>query len=159
MTTDEMCLEAIKRGVWVVDFKEGSVYSIQAHRPLGCKNLKGYQVATLHLNGERKQVKLHRVIWIARNGIPPLGKVIDHINRKKDDNRIVNLRLANPVLNSSNRRSYKGENNPSAKINSYIVACIRNNNKKESYSELAKRFNVSKTLVAKIMRKEIWNQN
>lgn len=154
-----MCLEAIKRELWVVNFKEGSVYSVQAHRALGCKNLKGYRVATLHLNGDRKQVKLHRVIWIAKNGIPPLGKVIDHINRKKDDNRIENLRLADPVLNSKNRRSYRGEHNPAAKINSYIVACIRNNNKKESYSGLAKRFNVSKTLVAKIIRKEIWNLN
>ncbi len=43
------------------------------------------------LNGKLKFA--HRVIWEMFNGKIPEGKVIDHINGIKDDNRIENLRL------------------------------------------------------------------
>lgn len=156
MTTDEMCLEALKRKVWVVDEDTGEAYSAQAHRPLGCSNQKGYRVATLHLDGNRKQVKLHRLVWIKVNGTPPVGKVIDHINGRKDDNRIDNLRLASPILNAQNRRNYAGENNPSSKLTKAEVKEIRKQRKKKSYALLSKKYKVSKTLIAKIIRKEIW---
>lgn len=41
------------------------------------------------------------------------------------------------------------------KINSYIVAAIRNS-KGLSYQKLADKYGVSKTLIAKILREEIW---
>lgn len=157
MTTDKMCEEALRKELWVADEKTGSVYSVQAHKPVGCYNQKGYLVATLHLEGERKQVKLHRVIWIKIYGIPPIGKMIDHINGKKDDNRIENLRLADPILNSHNRRSYEGEGNPAVKINKIMVSRIRKEyGDIKSYSILSKKYKVSRTLIAKIIRKEIW---
>ncbi len=160
METDKFIERALEKEVWVVESKKGIVYSVQAHRYLGCLNTRGYKVATLHFEGERKQVKLHRVIWISVNGIPPLGMVIDHINGKKDDNRIANLRLADAILNSNNRRSYKGEQNPAAKITLRIVEKIRNDYKISTYSykDLAKKYKVSPTLIAKIIRNEIWKK-
>ena len=165
MTTDEICDEAIKEKIWEVNFENGAVYSHRARRYVGGLNTKGYKVATLHFKGERKQVKLHRVVWIAAHGIPPLGYILDHINGNKSHNWLKNLRLADATLNSNNRRSYKGELNPAAKITRGEAQRIRafyaqrpnRVRHGRSFKTIAKKFGVSPTLVAKIIRKEIWN--
>ena len=165
MTHDEHCLEAIKQKRIMVDMEKGIVFSPILNKVLGTKNTKGYIVSTLHVNGERKQIKQHRIIWIAKHGIPPVGTMIDHINRKKEDNRISNLRLVDDKGNAQNRRSYEGEQNPAAKITRSIVENIRQDYEKRdknkyhheySYRKLAKKYEVSTTLIAKIIRKEIW---
>src|SRR5439155_25969614 len=111
-------------------------------------------VATLHFCGWRRQVKLHRVVWIAARGPIPSGLMPDHLNRNKSDNRIVNLTLVTDAENAKNRRSYAGEDNPSAKITHAVAGAIRSSG--GSYSVRARRFGVSKSLVAQISRGEIW---
>ena len=43
--------------------------------------------------GKQKTYYIHRFIWECFNGIIPEGKVIDHINNDKEDNRLCNLQL------------------------------------------------------------------
>lgn len=157
--TDIICLEAVKRGYVTVDAENGICFSKRfGNKSIGSARSKaGYKVATLHVDGQRKQVKLHRLIWIAVNGIPPKGMMIDHINRTKTDNRINNLRLVNATENSRNRRPYNGARNPAAKINKSIADEIRNSYLAiKSYQKTAVKFNVSTTLIARIIRKEMW---
>ena len=87
--------------VWVRE--DGCVYLPQsgkhpAHWTYGCKDNRGYLVATI--NGKRHYV--HRLI--AEVFIPnPENKVqVDHKNRAKNDNRIENLRWATSIENQRN---------------------------------------------------------
>lgn len=78
---------------------------------------KGYvdNVITSHdleIDGEKHSTS--RYVWLHYYGEwPPLDKFIDHINRDRKDNRLVNLRLATSSQNNmnkatSNQHRYKG---------------------------------------------------
>lgn len=153
MKPDELCKKAIENGVLLSRYTQTT-------------NREGYKVISLSFGGIKRQVKVHRFVWIERHGIP-IGKktVIDHINGKKDDNRLENLRLVDEKGNAENRRSYRGEGNPASKIKEETVREIRKEyrqrNKKKyhhgvSYDALAKKYKVSKSLIAQILRNEIW---
>jgi AP2 domain./HNH endonuclease. len=71
---------------------------------VGYKTKIGYLSCTL----DRMTSHVHRVIYIMHNGDIPEGLVIDHINGKRDDNRIENLRIVTPQENQFNRLNAKG---------------------------------------------------
>lgn len=154
-TPDALIAAALEAGAWVVDGAMGEAVSLRTGKVLGTRNSRGYIVATLHFSGRRAQVKLHRVVWIAVNGTIPAGMMPDHINRIRDDNRISNLRLVSSAGNAANRRSYRGTGNPACKITARKARLIRIS--RGSYSSRAKRFGVSKSLVAQISRGELWS--
>ena len=89
----------------------------KAGEQLGCvKSPDGY--ARIRL-GNRKCNKLflmHRVVWAYHNGPIPVGMQIDHINRDITDNRIENLRLATPAVNSQNHIEAAKNNITSKKL-------------------------------------------
>jgi hypothetical protein len=64
---------------------------------VGCKSKDGYVVAG-H-NG--RQYRVHRIIWALHYGAWP-ERDLDHINRNKSDNRIVNLRPCDDARNQWN---------------------------------------------------------
>lgn len=57
-----------------------------------------------------KSERAHRLAWLFTHGELPI-EFIDHINRNKGDNRLVNLRLASAIDNALNRGA--GTNNKS----------------------------------------------
>jgi len=168
-TIQEFIREALETGIIAADHATGLVYfprphpnkRIHADEPAGTLTKKGYLVTTVHLNGERRQVKLHQVVWISAGRQIPSGMILDHENRVKTDNRLDNLRLATPLMNSMNRRSYRGQRNPAAKITESMVSEMRAlrrllGKRGASYREIANRFGVSRSLVAQIVRGELW---
>jgi hypothetical protein len=62
--------------------------------------------ATDQALGKRVNVKAHRFVWEYFNGPIPDGLQIDHINRDKTDNRLVNLRAVSASENMRNRPDY-----------------------------------------------------
>lgn len=53
----------------------------------------GYLFITLHKDGKSKTYRVHRLVWEAFYGKIPQGMQVNHINERKDDNRISNLNL------------------------------------------------------------------
>mgnify|MGYP002776292508 CR=1 FL=1 len=91
-------------------------YTKQTHRgkprdltkPAGFKDDRGYARVNIRFEGNHKQFHAHRIAWLLfYKEWPPLGLVVDHINRVKHDNRIENLRVVDFKTNSRNSSAQK----------------------------------------------------
>ena len=85
--------------------KETGVFSTFTSRlsgkkevPLGSKSANGY--IRIHINN--KSYLAHRLAWVYVYGSIDENLVIDHINGKRDDNRICNLRMVTQHENMKN---------------------------------------------------------
>ena len=65
----------------------------------GFKEACGYWCIGL----SRRQYKAHRLAWLYCHGVWPVDD-IDHINGKRDDNRICNLRIGGKSVNPRNQK-------------------------------------------------------
>ena len=94
---DRLIAALISAGRIRVDTKTGQVFSTSTgrkDRPLGSLTQKGYLRTQVSLNGRFVDAMIHRIVWIAENGVPLLPDLdVDHLNRDKTDNRIRNLQL------------------------------------------------------------------
>lgn len=68
----------------------------------GSDHIYGYRV--VNIDGRGYQV--HSLIWFCATGDWP--ELIDHINGKRNDNRIANLRAADAATNARNRTNWVG---------------------------------------------------
>lgn len=72
-----------------------------AGRTAGSLDSHGYNRIGITINGISRSILAHRLAWTITHGRPPDGE-IDHINRIKTDNRIVNLRDVSRSTNARN---------------------------------------------------------
>ena len=98
------------------DYKDGqlirrvSTIRTKVGDEIGCIcNRTGYIVVGVN----DKTYLAHRIIWIWHNGHIQNGLEVDHINRKRDDNNIDNLRLVTHQENAFNTaaKGYGWNNN------------------------------------------------
>lgn len=75
----------------------------------GWLDWKGY--SRVKVNG--RSFAVHRIIWEMHYGPIPQGKEIDHIDRKKGNNKLNNLRLVTPTQNCQNK-SFRKDNKSGA---------------------------------------------
>lgn len=95
-----------------------------------------YARCDLMIDGKRKTVAIHRLVYEAWSGGIPKDMQIDHIDGEKHNNPISNLRLCSPNQNQANsgkrrgnKSGYKGVmKNNEVKKDSWI-AVIKNNYK------------------------------
>ena len=80
------------------DPENGNIYWLDTGRVAGHVNDRGYRI--IEVAGKR--YKAHRIAWTIYHGQPPTGQ-IDHLNRIKSDNRIINLRDTDTQGNMRNR--------------------------------------------------------
>ena len=102
--------------------KNGEVIHIIKKVPTqGIKHKNGYMQCNVRKYGERQNIYyVHRFVWECFNGLIPEGKVIDHINNDKEDNRLCNLQLVTQQENCKK----------SAKNRDYTFAAENHKNKK-----------------------------
>lgn len=69
----------------------------------GARQTDGY----IYIGIYGKRYAAHRIAWLMYYGEDPVDMQIDHINQCRDDNRIVNLRLASVSENRHNTSATK----------------------------------------------------
>ena len=90
----------------------GKIININIKKPLiGSKNHCGYLSCCVKSKNcdKQKTIQCHRFIWECWCGVIPKGKVIDHCNDDKEDNRLCNLQLMTQqenCLKSAKKRDY-----------------------------------------------------
>ena len=109
---------------------------------------KGYQRVTLSSNGKVKKYFVHRLV--AQNYIsnPNNLPYINHLNHKRDDNRVENLEWISTQDNNRDRKNH-------TKLDLIKVEQIR----KDSIStnkQLSKKYNVSDSLISLIKNQKNW---
>lgn len=129
---------------------------------LALKDIRGYKNACLWSKEQkRRTIQVHRIV--ANHFIPnPLNKPqVNHINHKKDDNRVENLEW---VTNSENvkhsyldnNRTQKGENNNASKYTNELIMNIKKNGKYDTFEKMGKDYGISGKYICKILKNEIW---
>jgi hypothetical protein len=85
--------------------EDGNVYSCKfgKTRKMSLIKTKGYSIVSIYKNGKRKNIKVHRLVYLTFVGEILEDKVIDHIDRDKTNNKLSNLRLVTHQQNGFNR--------------------------------------------------------
>lgn len=141
----------INSNKFFIDIESGTIKSINGL--IGGRRGSGYLGFTANIEGERVQCYNHQVIAVLIWGDKCIGKEVNHINRKKTDNRAINLELVTRrenilhCLNSDGIPSGK----PPIKVN------CKNKNTLETYSfnsisEAARALNLDISNISKCIK-------
>lgn len=171
LSADDLIAIALANNDILVDFDAGKIYGVRGAggirleqpRELGFKHPNGYIYVNLSAGGQKKQVRVHRIVYAAAHGRIPEGMVVDHINGIKNDNRLCNLQLLTPEDNSHKAKEdgiYEFLSDP--ETNKRMIPYeIRMQIQYEyqnglTYRQLAKKYGCSKSTVSNIIHECDW---
>lgn len=132
------------------------------------KSIRGYMNVTIRYNKISKTRQVHRLVAIAFIPNPNNLPQVNHINHKKDDNRIENLEWVTNSQNIKhsfldNNRTQKGDKNNGSKLTTDMVIAIKKIGYSVSLKTVAKivngQFNtnvVSYKNVHQILKNKSW---
>ena len=100
----------------------GEVQNRYTGKILKCTVRNGYKTVSKVVKNQRKTLYVHRMIAETFLPMPTMAKmVIDHINRDRLNNSIINLRFATPSQNNMNKSIHLRDNPTSATKLRYIT--------------------------------------
>lgn len=147
--------KALDQGRLMANHETGKIYSIRQRGKEGERieltgsDCNGYRVHNIHLDGVKKQVKAHQIVWISANGLYNKETLmIDHIDRDKTNNRLSNLRLVDAKGNRENQTPYEGKLTQEQKDMIYFL----NKESQMSMREIAEDFGISKSRVHQLIQ-------
>ena len=108
-------LDHIKNN-YTYDREKGQVFNSKTGKPSLVGNSCGYLLIQPYLNGRKKVLQAHHVVWFFEYGEWPTSS-LDHIDGNKKNNHHTNLRQ---VTNRENTQFYWGSKKTSSK---YIGVC------------------------------------
>lgn len=105
---------------------------------------------------------LQRVVLQAFRGAPPMGYEAAHLNGKRNDNRLSNLKWVSHIENESHKEihktRYRGELHPGSKLNIRLVWLIRDYLKRGlTQREVAQRLGLTRSAVESVALKRTWS--
>lgn len=123
----------------------------------------GYLSVDLYNKGYMKRLKIHRLVLITFSGIDKERVQVNHINGNKQDNKLENLEWCTPKENS--QHAYRtgltvavvGEKHGMSKLTVEEVLQIRQC-VGQRHQSVADRFGVSRRLVSKILKGDLWKE-
>lgn len=142
----------------IFSLKKEDIYELKTFIRSGYKSVGLYSSS----DGRRKNFQLHRIILETFNGRSKIDKsLVRHLNDNPFDNRIENLAWGSVQDNSDdmikNGRSTAGEKHPKAKLDNETVLHIRKELENGiSGNFLAKKYNISKSVISMIKNRKIW---
>ena len=166
MTKDEYIAFNLATGQIIADCENGKVYTtkgpggniLKEPKELSGTIIKGYRVVSIRNGNVKKQCRVHRIIWIAKNGIIQDGLVVDHINNDKLDNRINNLQLLTAKENSTKASEdglYRsGNENPATILpeEKRIEVVLLYQTGEFTMNQLAEKYGISKSRVHQVVK-------
>jgi hypothetical protein len=127
------------------------------------KSHNGYLTVGLRSDGVMSSWRVHRLVLLSFIGPCPLGMECCHNNGNRTDNRLNNLRWGTRSDNGSDRISHgnspQGEKNPKCKLDEAKVIELRAAHRtgEFSYSDLGRRFGITKSVAHKIVKRLLWS--
>jgi hypothetical protein len=141
----------------------------QIWRPLKLKTHRdGYKMIGLCREKIKSFRQMHRLVWEAFNGPIKPGMQINHLNGKKDDNRLSNLEVCTKSQNAIHSFRVLGRPAPNYPSLGSKNGCAKLNEKQVSeilalyatgeyrQQDLAEKFGVSQVAVSLITRRKKW---
>lgn len=140
--------------------------TVQGHIMRTKKNWAGYVTVCLSKNGKKHSKSVHRLVAAAFIPNPESKEEVNHINGKRDDNRVENLewctrseneRHAYTVLGKKPNAPWRGKPRKFArKLTDDQVRLIRRDTRPRT--EIAKEYGVSKQTIEHIQKERIYKE-
>lgn len=131
---------------------------VKRRRPFMDKKQSNHSNGYLQTSIRNKSFLVHRLVLETFSDIPN-GKVVNHLNGVKTDNRLINLEAT--TYSGNNKHAIDtGLRKVASKLNEAQVACIKKLLKSKKYgrAEIAKMFLVSYSAIRDIDTRKNWKQ-
>ena len=154
----EVSSHGLVRSVDRVVLRNGIHRIRRRSRLLSQKSKNGYLEVNLWQSGKGTSIEVHRLVLNAFAGPCPSGYQCRHLNGKRSDNRVDNLRWGTVAENMADReahgKNHRGERHASAKLTDAQVRQVRAHT--GSLTALARQFGVSKGALSLIRLGKRW---
>lgn len=115
---------------------------------------KGYEAVWLSGSGRREQRYVHELVCGAFHGPRPEGRVVDHENDRRRDNRAANLTWVTYAENA--RRMVRAGRSPRAKLTPEHVRLLRGRASDVDAARWAGRWGVTTRTIRRILKGTTW---
>lgn len=108
--------------------KFGMIINNKTKKLIGSFTFNGYISVSVKNCTKCATIRAHRFIWESLRGTIPEGKVINHINEQKSDNRICNLEMV-----SLSENAFKSSNKSTGRLPSKEIIATNSLSKSQSF--------------------------